>query len=132
MAAVFAGLALTNFIALYLRSPYQPLFGDGALARFIIEFLFGDIWYIIVGFVLCLRHRAAAGSAVVLFSVGPHVTTYVIGITQNDYVSVDGDTEFTTTVIFAVITAVALFGAFILNLLRGPPGCVCAASVRLE
>ena len=71
MAAVFAGLALTNFIALYLRSPYQPLFGDGALARFIIEFLFGDIWYIIVGFVLCLRHRAAAGSAVVLFSVGP-------------------------------------------------------------
>lgn len=122
MAAVFAGLALTNFIALYLRSPYQPLFGDGALARFIIEFLFGDIWYIIVGFVLCLRHRAAAGSAVVLFSVGPHVTTYVIGITQNDYVSVDGDTEFTTTVIFAVITAVALFGAFIMNLLGGPGG----------
>ena len=122
MAAVFAGLALTNFIALYLRSPYQPLFGDGALARFIMEFLFGDIWYIIVGFVLCLRHRAAAGSAVVLFSVGPHVTTYVIGITQNDYVSVDGDTEFTTAVIFAVITAVALFGAFIMNLLGGPGG----------
>ena len=32
MAAVLAGLALMNFIALYIQNPYQPLFGDGVLA----------------------------------------------------------------------------------------------------
>lgn len=122
MAAVFAGLALTNFIALYLRSPYQPLFGDGALARFIIEFLFGGIWCIIVGLVLCLRHRAAAGSAVALLCFVPHVVMHAINVTQNDYISVDGETEFAAVVLFSTLTAVVLFGAFIMNLLGGPRG----------
>ena len=122
MAAVLAGLALMNFIALYIQNPYQPLFGDGALARFIIEFLFGGIWYIIVGLALCLRHRAAAGSAVVLLSFVPHIVMHAINVTQNDYVSVDGETEFAAAVLFAMFTSVILFVAFIMNLLGGPRG----------
>ena len=122
MAAVLAGLALMNFIALYIQNPYQPLFGDGALARFIIEFLFGGIWFIIVGLALCLRHRAAAGSAVALLFFVPHVTMHAINVTQNDYMSVDGETEFAAVVLFSTLTAVVLFGAFIMNLLGGPRG----------
>ena len=122
MAAVLAGLALMNFIALYIQSPYQPLFGDGALARFIMEFLFGGIWFIIVGLALCLRHRAAAGSAVALLFFVPHATMHAINVTQNDYMSVDGETEFAAVVLFATLTAVVLFGAFIMNLLGGPGG----------
>ena len=122
MAAVLAGLALMNFIALYIQSPYQPLFGDGALARFIMEFLFGGIWFIIVGLALCLRHRAAAGSAVALLFFVPHATMHAINVTQNDYMSVDGETEFAAVVLFAMFTAVVLFGAFIMNLLGGPGG----------
>ena len=122
MAAVLAGLALMNFIALYIQSPYQPLFGDGALARFIMEFLFGGIWFIIVGLALCLRHRAAAGSAVALLFFVPHATMHAINVTQNDYMSVDGGTEFAAVVLFAMFTAVVLFGAFIMNLLGGPGG----------
>ena len=122
MAAVLAGLALMNFIALYIQNPYQPLFGDGALARFIIEFLFGGIWFIIVGLALCLRHRAAAGSAVALLFFVPHATMHAINVTQNDYMSVDGETEFAAVVLFAMFTAVVLFGAFIMNLLGGPGG----------
>ena len=122
MAAVLAGLALMNFIALYIQSPYQPLFGDGALARFIMEFLFGGIWFIIVGLALCLRHRAAAGSAVALLFFVPHATMHAINVTQNDYMSVDGGTEFAAVVLFATLTAVVLFGAFIMNLLGGPGG----------
>ena len=122
MAAVLTGLALTSFIALYLQNPYQPLFGDGAFARFIIEFLFGGIWYIIVGLALCLRHRAAAGSAVVLLFFVPHVVMHAINVTQNDYVSVDGETEFAAAVLFAMFTSVILFVAFIMNLLGGPRG----------
>ena len=122
MAAVLAGLALMNFMALYIQSPYQPLFGDGALARFIMEFLFGGIWFIIVGLALCLRHRAAAGSAVALLFFVPHATMHAINVTQNDYMSVDGETEFAAVVLFATLTAVVLFGAFIMNLLGGPGG----------
>lgn len=122
MAAVLAGLALMNFIALYIQNPYQPLFGDGALARFIIEFLFGGIWFIIVGLALCLRHRAAAGSAVALLFFVPHVAMHAINVTQNDYMSVDGETEFAAVVLFSTLTAVVLFGAFIMNLLGGPRG----------
>ena len=122
MAAVLAGLALMNFMALYIQSPYQPLFGDGALARFIMEFLFGGIWFIIVGLALCLRHRAAAGSAVALLFFVPHATMHAINVTQNDYMSVDGETEFAAVVLFAMFTAVVLFGAFIMNLLGGPGG----------
>ena len=122
MAAVLAGLALMNFIALYIQSPYQPLFGDGALARFIMEFLFGGIWFIIVGLALCLRHRAAAGSAVALLFFVPHATMHAINVTQNDYMSVDGETEFAAVVLFSTLTAVVLFGAFIMNLLGGPRG----------
>ena len=122
MAAVLAGLALMNFIALYIQNPYQPLFGDGALARFIIEFLFGGIWFIIVGLALCLRHRAAAGSAVALLFFAPHATMHAINVTQNDYMSVDGETEFAAVVLFSTLTAVVLFGAFIMNLLGGPRG----------
>ena len=122
MAAVLAGLALMNFMALYIQSPYQPLFGDGALARFIMEFLFGGIWFIIVGLALCLRHRAAAGSAVALLFFVPHATMHAINVTQNDYMSVDGGTEFAAVVLFATLTAVVLFGAFIMNLLGGPGG----------
>lgn len=122
MAAVLAGLALMNFIALYIQNPYQPLFGDGALARFIMQFLFGGIWFIIVGLALCLRHRAAAGSAVALLFFAPHATMHAINVTQNDYMSVDGETEFAAVVLFATLTAVVLFGAFIMNLLGGPGG----------
>ena len=122
MAAVLAGLALMNFMALYIQSPYQPLFSDGALARFIMEFLFGGIWFIIVGLALCLRHRAAAGSAVALLFFVPHATMHAINVTQNDYMSVDGGTEFAAVVLFATLTAVVLFGAFIMNLLGGPGG----------
>ena len=122
MAAVLAGLALMNFIALYIQNPYQPLFGDGALARFIIEFLFGGIWCIIVGLALCLRHRAVAGSAVALLFFVPHVTMHAINVMQNDYISVDGETEFAAVVLFSTLTAVVLFGAFIMNLLGGPRG----------
>ena len=111
-----------NFMALYIQSPYQPLFGDGALARFIMEFLFGGIWFIIVGLALCLRHRAAAGSAVALLFFVPHATMHAINVTQNDYMSVDGGTEFAAVVLFATLTAVVLFGAFIMNLLGGPGG----------
>ena len=122
MAAVLAGLALMNFIALYIQNPYQPLFGDGALARFIIEFLFGGIWCIIVGLALCLRHRAVAGSAVALLFFVPYVTMHAINVTQDDYVSVDDKTEFVVVVLFSTLTAVVLFGAFIMNLLGGPRG----------
>lgn len=122
MAAVLAGLALMNFIALYIQNPYQPLFGDGALARFIIEFLFGGIWCIIVGLALCLRHRAVAGSAVALLFFVPYVTMHAINVTQDDYVSVDDKIEFVVVVLFSTLTAVVLFGAFIMNLLGGPRG----------
>ena len=122
MAAVLAGLALMNFIALYIQNPYQPLFGDGALARFIIEFLFGGIWCIIVGLALCLRHRAVAGFAVALLFFVPYVTMHAINVTQDDYVSVDDKIEFVVVVLFSTLTAVVLFGAFIMNLLGGPRG----------
>ena len=122
MAYVLIILVLLVFVSLYVLNPYEPLFGDGALARFLMEFLFGDIWYIFVGFILCVRHRAVAGSAVALLFFGPHITRHVVNLMYGETVSEADTVLFPLALLLAMFIAFMLFGVFIINLVGGYRG----------
>ena len=122
MAYVLIILVLLVFVSLYVLNPYEPLFGDGVLARSLMEFLFGDIWYIFVGFILCVRHRAVAGSAVALLFFGPHITRHVVKLMYGETVSEADTVLFPLALLLAMFIAFMLFGVFIINLVGGYRG----------
>lgn len=122
MAAVLISLILLIFMMLSLVNPLTPLGEDDSPFNSLVEFLFGGVWYIVVGFALCLRRRGVAGSAVVLLFFAPYVLPYAIAFSQNDSLRVNTDGRFTMMIFFATIISVVLFGVFVMRLIGGSGG----------